>query len=390
MSFWLSYVGIGFAGHGRSRTSTTRARCCSRRRSWWPRLLLPAVALGGFVWTRRWRYGPFFLGLALVAVLIMGAGFPDGTPLRHGLYFAYNHFSVRCSSCARPTRRRRCWRWRSRALAGRPRRALGWLGARGAPCLVAGRGARWPARRPRARGLAARRAGAPRTRRCRSGRCRRRGATRPPTSIASCPPTPARWCCRATCSRSTRGAARSTRSCPRSPRARSPSAPRCPTRICARPTCCGRSTGSSTSSACCPASCEPLLSLIGVRSVVTGTDDDLARSDAPPPADAAATLSAQPGFARRPLVYGPVARFAPTGLGPTAALPEVRRYDLPSARGLVRVEPRAAPDRRRRIGSGDRRAGGVRRAAGPARAALCGGSRRPRAARRARATAATS
>jgi hypothetical protein len=92
-----------------------------------------------------------------------------------------------------------------------------------------------------------------------------------------------------------------------------------------------------------PGQLEPLLSLIGVRSVVTGSDDDPARSDAPNPADAAAELAAQPGFARPARSYGPVTRFAPSGIGPDAPLPEVRRYDLPSARGLVRVEPRASP-----------------------------------------------
>ena len=45
-----------------------------------------------------------------------------------------------------------------------------------------------------------------------------------------------------------------------------------------------------------PGQLPPLLSLIGARAVVTGTDDDLARSDAPNPADAAAVLAAQPGL----------------------------------------------------------------------------------------------
>src|SRR6185437_11400356 len=57
-------------------------------------LLVPAAALGSFVWTRRWRYGPLLLGLALVAVLVMQAGFPEGTPLRHGLTFTYNHVTA--------------------------------------------------------------------------------------------------------------------------------------------------------------------------------------------------------------------------------------------------------------------------------------------------------
>ena len=95
MSFWLSYVGIGFNGRAIPYFDDQHTLLFSL-----PvviaTLLVPAAALGGFVWTRRWRYGPFFLGLALIAVLVMQAGYPDGTALRHGLTFAYNHFvSVR-------------------------------------------------------------------------------------------------------------------------------------------------------------------------------------------------------------------------------------------------------------------------------------------------------
>ena len=57
------------------------------------------------------------------------------------------------------------------------------------------------------------------------------------------------------------------------------------------------------------------------------------------------TLAAQPGFARAARDYGPSRPVpaAPGELEQNAVLPEVRRYDLPSARGLVRVEPRSAP-----------------------------------------------
>ncbi len=93
MSFWLSYVGIGFAGKAipyfdDSRTLLFVAPVVVAT------LLLPALALTGFLYSRRWRYGPFFLLLALVAVLIMIAGFPDGTPLRHGLTFTYNRVAA--------------------------------------------------------------------------------------------------------------------------------------------------------------------------------------------------------------------------------------------------------------------------------------------------------
>ena len=78
--------------------------------------------------------------------------------------------------------------------------------------------------------------------------------------------------------------------------------------------------------------------------MITGTDSDLARSDAPPPADVAQTLAGQLGFARPTKSYGPRRPFSPTGEpGTRILLPQVRRYDLPSARGIVRVEPRQAP-----------------------------------------------
>ena len=57
----------------------------------------------------------------------------------------------------------------------------------------------------------------------------------------------------------------------------------------------------------------------------------------------ARVLAEQPGFTRAARRYGP-ARPSPAGpdeLGPPVTLPQVRRYDLPAARPLVRVEPRA-------------------------------------------------
>ena len=55
-------------------------------------LLVPALALTGFAWTRKHPYGPFALLLVLVGLLIMSAGFPEGTPLRRASNFTYNHF----------------------------------------------------------------------------------------------------------------------------------------------------------------------------------------------------------------------------------------------------------------------------------------------------------
>jgi arabinofuranan 3-O-arabinosyltransferase len=90
MGFWTSYIGVGFggrldpfAGHGHvllfSKTVVVAG------------LLVPALVLGGFIWTRRARYGPFFMAMTLLGVVIMAAGWPEGTPLRRGLTFTYNH-----------------------------------------------------------------------------------------------------------------------------------------------------------------------------------------------------------------------------------------------------------------------------------------------------------
>ncbi|MDQ3742097.1 MAG: DUF3367 domain-containing protein, partial [Actinomycetota bacterium] len=93
MSFWTSYIGLGFGGvlrpyasHGPDMLFSPFVVVAS--------LLLPAIALGGFAWTRRWRYGPWFLTLTLVGLLVMVVGFPEGTPLRRAATFTYNHVGV--------------------------------------------------------------------------------------------------------------------------------------------------------------------------------------------------------------------------------------------------------------------------------------------------------
>jgi arabinofuranan 3-O-arabinosyltransferase len=341
MSFWLSYVGIGFAGRAIPYFDDSRTLLFSV-----PvvvaSLLVPAAALGSFAWTRRWRYGPFLLGLALIAVLVMQAGFPEGTPLRHGLTFTYNHVAavqfLRASYKAAPLL----------ALALACLAAAGadevWvrLGARASPAgwragavfagLVVLVLAAWP--------LA-------------SGRAQ--------DAQVSYKAIPAAW--REVASQLDRGLSPNSRAMVLPGDLFSfydwggtvdPILPALSTRPVAErtevPYADLRATnllwtidGLVHQQRLLPGQLPPLLSLIGVRSVITGTDDDLARSDVPAPADAAAQLAAQPGFARPARAYGPVTPFAPSTPGPRVALPQVRRYDLPSARGLVRVEPRAQP-----------------------------------------------
>ena len=90
MGYWISYLGVGYGGRLEPYFADGGVMLFSR-----PvvlaGLLVPALALGGFVFTRRWRYGPFFLLLVLAGLALMTAGFPEGTPLRRSLHFTYNH-----------------------------------------------------------------------------------------------------------------------------------------------------------------------------------------------------------------------------------------------------------------------------------------------------------
>ena len=88
MGFWTSYVGVGFGGTLRPFQGTAPALLFLL-----PVVLaglaVPALSLSGFAVTRRWRYAPFFLLLTLIGVVIMSAGWPDGTPLRRAATGAY-------------------------------------------------------------------------------------------------------------------------------------------------------------------------------------------------------------------------------------------------------------------------------------------------------------
>jgi arabinofuranan 3-O-arabinosyltransferase len=337
MSFWLSYVGIGFQGHAipyfdDSLTLLFSAPVVVAT------LLLPAGALGGFAAIRRWRHAPFFLALALVAVLVMMAGFPNGTLLRHGLFFTYNHVAA--------------VRFLRASYKGAPLLAI-------ALAVLAGvaAGAAWARL-----GLVARPVLAVAVAAVLVGAAWPLVIGHAQDAQVSYHRIPAAW---------QQAAADLDRELPANSRAMvlpgdlfsfydwggtvDPILPALSTRPVAErsevPYSDLRATdllwtidGLVHQQRLVPGQLDPLLSLIGVRSVVSGADDDLARSDAPSPADAAAQLQRQPGFQRPARSYGPTARYASaTQPGATVSLPQVRRYDLPSARGLVRVEPVADP-----------------------------------------------
>jgi hypothetical protein len=50
---------------------------------------VPLVALGTLRWLRSWRFAPYFLGLAVFALLSMAIGFPLGKPLERALDWVY-------------------------------------------------------------------------------------------------------------------------------------------------------------------------------------------------------------------------------------------------------------------------------------------------------------
>jgi hypothetical protein len=131
--FWTSYIGIGFGGdlrpfasHGPELLFHPVVVIAG--------LIVPGLALLGFAWTRTSRYVPFALLLALCGLLVMVAGFPEGTPLRRALTFTYNN---------RPARPVPAHDLQGRAAPGprsrAPRRSGGC--ARVAPGALVGRGA---------------------------------------------------------------------------------------------------------------------------------------------------------------------------------------------------------------------------------------------------------
>jgi len=343
MGFWLSYVGLGKGAavpyFDDSPTLLFEPAVVVAG------LLVPALALAGFAWTRRWRHGPFFLALLLLGVLVMAAGFPEGTPLRRGLNFVYNHVAVlqflRTTYKAAPLAALGLAVLAGAAAAEAWRRLEARLARRGAPLAVAAAAcvavvallaaASWP--------LA-------------SGR-----AVDAQLAWDRIPPA---W---------TATARDLDRDLPAGGRALV-----LPGQLFAfyrwggtvdavLPALTDRPVAARfivpfadlhaidahwTVDALVgqrrllPGQLPPLLSLLGARAVVSGSDDDQRRSFAPPPGEAATAL-AQQGLARPDRAYGPVTRHprAPGEPAGPVALPQVRRYDLPPGRAIVRVEPLA-------------------------------------------------
>jgi arabinofuranan 3-O-arabinosyltransferase len=87
LGFWVMYVGVGFGvtepflPAGPTYLFDEGVIVGS--------FLVPLLAFGGLLVTRRWRYAPLLVLMGVGALLVMYAGFPDGTPFRRFLLFAY-------------------------------------------------------------------------------------------------------------------------------------------------------------------------------------------------------------------------------------------------------------------------------------------------------------
>jgi hypothetical protein len=298
-------------------------------------LLIPALAVAGFVATRRLRYGPFLLAMVLLGTLVMAAGFPEGTPLRRAITTVYEN--VQAVQFLRTT-------YKAGPLVLIGLAVLLGLGAEAAWSRL-----RTPAARVAAAGLAV-----------------------AIVALAAWPLTtgvavdrqvtydiPRAW---------TDAAADLDSQLPRGTRAvvlpgslfgfyrwgavTDPIMPALTGRPVATRFVVPYSDlraidllwtvdGLVEEQRALPGQLRPLLSLMGAGAVVVPTDYDPLRSGSVPAADAARTL-ARGGLATPSRAYGPVrrARATASSLDAPMRLPELRSYDLLRTPGMVRVEPR--------------------------------------------------
>ena len=90
MAYWTSAIGVSFYGLDYpffSEAGTLLFNPLVVGAS----LLLPALAVTGFVWTRRQRYAPFLALVLVVGMVIEVAAFPPGTPAREGMEWVYRN-----------------------------------------------------------------------------------------------------------------------------------------------------------------------------------------------------------------------------------------------------------------------------------------------------------
>ena len=333
MGYWVSYIGVGYGGRLRPYFSDGGVLLFS------PPvvlagLLIPALTLAGFVWTRRWRYGPFFLLLVLVGLVTMSVGFPEGTPLRRGANFAYNH--VTAVQFLRTT-------YKAGPLVALGVAALGGAAAAAAASALRRRG-RWAAPAAAVAGLASA-----------AVACWPLATGRALDDQLLWERVPQHWV----------DAADYVDAGPTDRRAvvmpgqlyayydwGGTVDPILPT-LAERPVAVRNAVPYADLRAvdllwtvdalvqqrrAVPGQLGPLLDLMSAGTVVSGADDDRTRSGATPPAEAAAVLDelGPPDAAWGPVRAEP---HAAGTLGPARPLPRVRAWRRPAARPLVRLEP---------------------------------------------------
>lgn len=334
MGYWPTYAGIGFSStltpyFGNATTMLFNPFVVAAS------LLVPGLAITGYAWSRRWRYGPFFLLMALIALLVMTVSWPDGTPGRRAFTFLYDHLTT-------------LQFLRTTYKAG-PLLALAIAALAGVAAHSLWRRTRTRAQRIAAPALAAALLVLPAL-----PLFEGRAIELTWSSI------PAAW----------RQAGHDLdRQLPANSRAvvlpgqafayydwGATVDPILPT-LTTRPVAVRNVPPFDDLHAVdllwtvddlvqqqrlLGGQLRPLLDLMSARAVITASDDNDAVSGALAPAPAAAELSTQPGFARPARSYGPTRTFAAAtaSADPAMRLPEVRRYDLPG-RGLIRIEPQA-------------------------------------------------
>jgi arabinofuranan 3-O-arabinosyltransferase len=355
MGYWTSYIALGFGlakpffSDGGTMLFNPLVVGAS--------LLIPALAIAGFTRGRRLHHGPFLLALIVVGVVIETAGFPDGTPIRGTMVWIYDHIFV--LSFMRTTNK------------AAPLVAIGVAGLLGVGFAATFRWLRDPGRS---------RVSLPR--RLRGPGARRAALVAMPVALgtlivlAALPlirgdaidtqlmykKIPAAW------EDAGHGLDKTLPANTRAivlpgqdfayynwggtldailPRLTSkPVAVRYETPYADLHSVDMLDTVDDLvqQNRLLPGELQPLLHLIGVGAVITGADDDIARSGAVDPATAAHVLAAQ-GYARPDAQYGPVKLHPATAgdIGPAVALPEVRRYDVSGGRGIVHIDPVADP-----------------------------------------------
>ncbi|MET0205744.1 MAG: alpha-(1-_3)-arabinofuranosyltransferase family protein [Thermoleophilaceae bacterium] len=325
MGYWISYLGVGYGDTLVPYFDTSGTYLFDV-----PVIVatfaVPALTIAGLAFSLRWRYGPFFLALLLLSLLVTAAGFPEGSPLRRAITFTY--YRIEAVQFLRTT------------YKAAP------LGAIAVACLAGVAAAEaWQRLRARPPVLRAALAGAGAV---------IVGLTALPLLEGRAPDeqvvydVPSAW---------EAAAGELDRELPPASRAlvlpgqvfpfydwggtQDPILPA----LSDRPVT-GRYIvpysdlhaadllftvdGLVQQQRAIPGQLGPLLELLGVRAVVTGADDDRTRSGSVDAVAAAGQLARDPALGTPEREYG-----AGQGAG---GLPRVRRYDLPAAREAVRVE----------------------------------------------------